>query len=94
MTLVNAILHLFAVVVVVGFVGRASGQLLADPDEAHDQLVPVWERRATTAVGLPLTLVGLSTMVEGPLAVPYDPLVILLPGIVLLVYPDFSPSAV
>ncbi|MFC7139381.1 hypothetical protein ACFQMA_05955 [Halosimplex aquaticum] len=94
MSVADTVLRLLATVVVVALVGRACQRLLGDSDESHEELVPAWERRATTAVGVPLTLVGLSTMVEGPLAVPFDALAILLPGIVLLVYPDFSPSAV
>ncbi|WP_459193808.1 hypothetical protein [Halosimplex sp. J119] len=93
MSLVDTAVHLFAVAVVVGCVGRASSQLLRDPEESHEELVSTRERRVTTAVGVPLTLVGLSSMVDGPLAVPLDPLLISISGIVLLVYPDFSPSA-
>lgn len=83
-----------ASLVVVVFVGRACLRLLDSPEEDHEALVPAWERRATTLVGIPLTLVGLSTMANGPLSVPYNPLALSLAGVVLLVYPDFSPSAV
>jgi hypothetical protein len=93
MSLVDGVVHLFAVVVVFGLVARASLKLHENPDRTHQKLVPDWERHSTSAVGLPLTLVGLSTMVDGPLAVPYNPLMIALPGIVLLVYPDFTPSS-
>jgi hypothetical protein len=93
MAVVTALLNLLAVVVVVGFGGRAARRLLQDPEQAHGNLVSERERRATTAVGVPLALVGASTLVDGPLAVPVDPLVLLLPGIVLLVYPDFTPGS-
>lgn len=92
MSVVGWLLQLFAAVVVVGLVGRASAKLVRNPDADHDELVPEWERRATTVAGVPLTLVGLSTMVGGPLAVPYNALMLALPGIVLLVYPNFTPS--
>jgi len=93
MSLVNGVVHLVAFVVVVGLVARASSKLLADPAENPQNLISAWERHVTTAVGIPLTLVGLSTMADGPLAVSSNALLITLPGIVLLVYPDFSPSS-
>jgi hypothetical protein len=85
----NALAPLFAFVLV----GRAVAKLLQRPSEEHRELVPAWERRTTTAVGVPLVLVGASTMTNGPLAVPYDPLAFTLFGVVSLVYPDFTPSA-
>lgn len=72
-------------------VGRAVVLLLEHPDEPHVELVSTAERRVTTLVGVPLLLVGLSTMVGGPLAVPYDAVSLTLLGLVLTVYPDFSP---
>lgn len=87
------ILNAVAKLTVLVLVGRAIVKLLQNPDENHDELVPRWERRVTTIIGVPLTLVGLSTMVDGPLAVPYETLTVLLPGIVLLVYPNFTPSS-
>lgn len=92
MSLMDGVVHLFAVVVVVGFVARATLKLLADPGKDHEKLVPGWERHVTTVVGFPLTMVGLSTMADGPLAVPYNALLVTLAGIVLLVYPDFTPK--
>ncbi|RBI63589.1 hypothetical protein DMJ13_03380 [halophilic archaeon] len=86
---VNAFASLSAFVLV----GRAIAKLLQSPEEKHRELVPAWERRATTVVGVPLLLVGVSTMTDGPLAVPYDPLTFTLLGVVLFVYPDFTPSA-
>jgi|APHM01.1.fsa_nt_gi hypothetical protein len=93
MAIVIAILNLLAVVVVVGFGGRAAIRLLHDPEQAHENLVSKRERRATTAAGGPLTFLGASTLVDGPLTVPADPLVLLLRDIVLLVYPDFTPES-
>lgn len=87
------LLNALASLVVVVFVGRAVLKLLDDPERNHDELASKRERLLTTVVGVPLTLVGLSTMVDGPLAVPYDALALLLPGIVLLVYPNFTPSS-
>jgi hypothetical protein len=82
-----------AVLISLGLVGRAAAKLPASPGESHDELVPAWERRLTTAVGVPVLLVGASTLVSGPLAVPYDPLAITLCGAVLVAYPDFAPSS-
>ncbi|TMT85719.1 hypothetical protein E2L06_03565 [Haloterrigena sp. H1] len=94
MGLFAGLLNVLSASIVVVFVGRAVLKLLENPDQPHHELVSARERHATTIIGIPLTLVGLSTMVDGPLAVPYNALLILLPGIVLLVYPDFSPSGV
>lgn len=80
-----------AVLLGLGLVGRAATKLLAAPEEPHDDLVPAWERRLTTAVGVPVLLVGLSTVADGPLAIPYDPLPLALCGVVLVAYPDFAP---
>jgi hypothetical protein len=88
-----AVLDPLAGLTVVVLVGRAAARLLKRPETAHDELVPARERHVTTALGVPLTLVGASTLVGGPLAVPSDAGTVLLPGIVLLVYPDFTPSA-
>lgn len=82
-----------ASLIVVVFVGRAMIKLLQDPEEDHDELVPTWERRATTVVGVPLLLVAASTMTNGPLAVPYDPLPLFFAGVVLTAYPNFTPSS-
>lgn len=87
------LLNGLASLVVLVFVGRACIKLLQNPDETHGELVPTWERRATTMAGIPLMLLGASTLTNGPLAVPYNPLSLLLPGIVLFVYPDFTPTA-
>ncbi|WP_408957216.1 hypothetical protein [Natrinema sp. 74] len=90
----SGLLHSFATLTVLFVVGRAVAKLLQNPDKPHRELVPAWERRATTAVGIPLTLVGLSTMVDGPIAAPVDTVVLLAPGIVLVVYPEFAPTSV
>lgn len=94
MGLFAGLLNVLSAGIVVVFVGRAVLKLLENPDRPHRELVSARERHATTIVGIPLTLVGFSTMVGGPLAVPYNALMILLPGIVLFAYPDFSPSGV
>lgn len=89
----EGVVNAVAALLVVAFLGRAVVRLLEEPDGVHAELVPAWERRATTLVGVPLLLAGLSTMVDGPLAVPYDPLYLTLLGVVLTVYPDFTPSS-
>jgi hypothetical protein len=86
---VNAV----AALLVVAVLGRAVVLLLENPEETHAERVSTTERRATTVVGVPLLLVGLSTMVDGPLAIPYDPLYLTFLGLVLTVYPDFTPSS-
>ncbi len=78
---------------IVGLVGRSVWKLLKYPEKNHRELVPNWERRVTTVIGVPLLLVGLSTMVDGPLAVSYNALSITLFGAVLSAYPDFTPSS-
>lgn len=87
--LLNALVPL----VVFVFVGRAIVKLLRNPKEDHDELVSKRERRATTLVGLPLLLVGLATLAGGPLALPYNAWVFLLPGGVLTLYPNFGPRS-
>ncbi|MDS0475214.1 hypothetical protein [Natrinema sp. 1APR25-10V2] len=90
----SGVLNGLAALTVIVFVGRAVVKLLQNPEKPHRELVSARERRATTAVGIPLALVGLSTMAGGPLAVPVAPFALLAPGIVLLVYPEFAPSSV
>lgn len=90
----SGVVNALAILTVLGFGGRAALKLLQNPDVPHDELVPAWERRVTTLVGAPLLLVGASTLMEGPLAVHYSPMALLLPGIVLFLYPNFAPSPV
>lgn len=94
MSLLTGLLDGFFSLVVLGLVGRAVVLLRRNPDVDHDELVPAWERRLTTALGIPVTLVALSTIAGGPLAIQYQSVPFLLAGITLLVYPDFSPSVV
>ncbi|WP_458210595.1 hypothetical protein [Haladaptatus sp. NG-SE-30] len=92
MTLFAEIVDHLIAVLIVGLVSRACWKLIQNPEKNHRELVPAWERRVTTVVGVPLLLVGLSTMVDGPLAVSFNALTLTLLGAVLSAYPDFTPS--
>ncbi|WP_226480490.1 hypothetical protein [Natrinema amylolyticum] len=90
MPLSDGLVYGLASLIVVGFVCRAVWKLLRNSETPHRELVLAWERRLTTVAGIPLSLVGASTLVDGPLAVPYDPLMLLFAGVVLLTYPEFA----
>jgi hypothetical protein len=77
----------------VGLVGRAVVSLLRHPNRDHDELVPVRERRVTTAVGLPMLAVGLSTVAGGPFGVSGYGGTLLVLGGVMTVYPEFTPGS-
>lgn len=93
MALLEPLVRTLCYAVSVLLIVRATTRLRKDPATDHDELVPKRERRATTVVGVPLLLVGLSTMVGGPLAVGLPPLPLAVAGSVLGVYPNFEPSA-
>jgi hypothetical protein len=78
----------------VGLLFRAVGRLPQSPETPPDELVPVWERHATTLVGLPLLVLGLSSITPGPLAVPGYGGVALFLGIVVLPCPNYTPASV
>jgi len=80
-----------AALVVFGLVGRAANRLRKNPERAHADLVPAWEHRVTTAVGVPVLAVAVSSMVDGPIDVGYVSIPILLAGLALLLYPEFAP---
>jgi len=80
-----------AALVVVGLVWRAGSRLLRNPDKDHADLVPTWERRVTTAVGVPVLAIAVSSMADGPLDVGHASIPAFLAGLTLLLYPEFSP---
>ena len=93
MSVIVSVVNGAASLAVVALVGRAVARLLRNSEKSHAELVSVGERRATTAAGVPILLVGLSTIRGGALAVPFDALTLVVLGGVLVVYPDFTPTA-
>jgi len=87
----TAIVDGAAALVVVGLVWRAGSRLLRNPETDHADLVPAWERRVTTLVGVPVLAVAVSSMADGPLDVGYASIPIFLAGLTLLLYPQFAP---
>lgn len=94
MALFVDVANALAALVAVGVIARAATRLLENPEEDHEDLVPARERHATTLAGVPVLLVAASTLTDGPLAVPLNPIVLLVLGGVLVAYPDLSPSGI
>ncbi|WP_323675362.1 hypothetical protein [Halorubellus sp. PRR65] len=91
MSTLNGIVYAVSTVVFLGLVGRAVVRLLDEPDAAAADRVPAWERHGTTALGVPVALLALSTAAEGWPDFGFVSAPFVLAGASLLLYPDFAP---
>ena len=81
---IDAVVLLICVVLV----GRATAVLYEQPAVRPSERMSDWESHATTAVGFPAVMVGITVM-GGALTLPGDTLALTLVGAVAVGYPDF-----
>ena len=81
---IDAVVMLACVVLI----GRAIAVLYEQPSVKPSERVPDWEPHATTVIGFPAMVVGITVM-GGALTLPGDTLALTLVGAVAVGYPDF-----